>query len=57
MFVILVGLIVVFGAAAIVYTIEGAMSGRSLSIGLVLAGMMLLLQGGALAVSATGAAG
>ncbi|MFI5268202.1 MAG: hypothetical protein ACHQ7M_12580 [Chloroflexota bacterium] len=49
---ILVVLIVLFGAAAILYTIEGAMSGRSLTIGLVLAGAMLLLQGGALVFSA-----
>lgn len=52
MIVVLVILIVVFGAAATLYTIEGAMSGRSLTIGLVLAGAMLLLQGTALAYSA-----
>jgi hypothetical protein len=52
MFVVVVVLIVLFGAAAILYTIEGAMSGRSLTIGLVLAGAMLLLQGGAIVYSA-----
>ena len=52
MFVIVVVLIVLFGAAAILYTIEGAMSGRSLTIGLLLAGGMLLLQGGAVVYSA-----
>ncbi len=52
MIVIVVVLIVLFGAAAILYTIEGAMSGRSLTIGLVLAGAMLLLQGGAIVYSA-----
>jgi len=50
--VVAVVLIVLFGAAAILYTIEGAMSGRSLTIGLVLAGAMLLLQGSAIVYSA-----
>jgi hypothetical protein len=52
MFVAVVILIVLFGAAATLYTIEGAMSGRSLTIGLMLAGIMLGLQGGAIAYSA-----
>ena len=52
MIAIVVVLVVLFGAAAILYTIEGAMSGRSLTIGLVLAGVMLLLQAGALVYSA-----
>lgn len=52
MIAVLVVLIVIFGAAAILYTIEGAMSGRSLTMGLLLAGAMLLLQGTAIAYSA-----
>ena len=52
MIAVLVVLIVLLGAAAILYTIEGAMSGRSLTIGLLLAGAMLLVQGAAIAYSA-----
>ena len=52
MIAVLVVLIVLLGAAAILYTIEGAMSGRSLTMGLLLAGAMLLLQGGAIVYSA-----
>jgi hypothetical protein len=49
---VLVVLVVLLGAAAILYTIEGAMSGRSLTIGLLLAGAMLLFQGAAIVYSA-----
>ena len=52
MIAVLVVLIVLLGAAAILYTIEGAMSGRSLTIGLLLAGAMLLFQGAAIVSSA-----
>jgi hypothetical protein len=44
--------IVVMGTFAIIYTIVGAVSGRSLTIGLVLAGLLLGLQVFSLAFSA-----